>query len=54
MSKCLNPQNINQKIKDSIPILLDLEGPEIRTGTLKENIHLKEGDVIIGKVRTSK
>ena len=39
-------KNINQKIKDSIPVLLDLEGPEIRTGTLKENIHLKEGDVI--------
>jgi len=39
-------KNINQKIKDSIPVLLDLEGPEIRTGTLKEDIQLKEGDVI--------
>jgi len=39
-------KNINQKIKDSIPILLDLEGPEIRTGTLQHDLQLKEGDVI--------
>lgn len=39
-------KNINQKIKDSIPILMDLEGPEIRTGNLKEDLKLKEGDII--------
>jgi len=39
-------KSINQKIKDSIPILLDLEGPEIRTGTLQHDLQLKEGDVI--------
>jgi len=39
-------KNINQKIKDSIPVLMDLEGPEIRTGTLKNDLQLKEGDVI--------
>jgi len=39
-------KSINQKIKDSIPILLDLEGPEIRTGTLKNDLKLKQGDII--------
>lgn len=39
-------KNINQKIKDSIPILMDLEGPEIRTGTLQNDLQLKEGDII--------
>ena len=39
-------KNINQKIKDSIPVLMDLEGPEIRTGTLKNDLQLKEGDII--------
>ena len=39
-------KNINQKIKDSIPVLMDLEGPEIRTGTLEEDLDLKEGDII--------
>ncbi len=39
-------KNVNQKIKDSIPILMDLEGPEIRTGTLEEDLQLKEGDII--------
>lgn len=39
-------KNINQKIKDAIPILLDLEGPEIRTGRLQNDLRLKEGDVI--------
>ena len=31
-------KNVNQKIKDSIPVLMDLEGPEIRTGTLKNDL----------------
>ncbi|MEX0999973.1 MAG: pyruvate kinase [Thermodesulfobacteriota bacterium] len=39
-------KNVNQKIKDSIPIIMDLEGPEIRTGTLKHDLQLKEGDII--------
>ena len=39
-------KNVNQNIKDSIPILMDLEGPEIRTGTLEEDIQLKEGDIV--------
>lgn len=39
-------KKVNQKIKDSIPVILDLEGPEIRTGTLKHDLPLKEGDII--------
>lgn len=39
-------KNVNQKIKDSIPVLVDLEGPEIRTGTLQNDLQLKEGDII--------
>jgi pyruvate kinase len=39
-------KNINQKIKDAIPVLLDLEGPEIRTGRLQNDLQLKEGDII--------
>ena len=44
-------KNINQKIKDAIPILLDLQGPEIRTGTLQDDLQLKEGGVITVSVR---
>lgn len=39
-------KNINQKIKDAIPVLLDLEGPEIRTGRLQNDLQLEEGDII--------
>jgi len=44
-------RNINQKIKDAIPVLLDLQGPEIRTGALQDDLQLKEGDVITISVR---
>lgn len=43
---------INQKIKDAIPVLLDTQGPEIRTGNLQTDLQLKEGDVITVSVRT--
>ncbi|MGI9533936.1 MAG: pyruvate kinase [Thermodesulfobacteriota bacterium] len=44
-------KTLNQKIKDAIPVLLDLQGPEIRTGTLQNDLQLKEGDVITVSVR---
>ena len=44
-------KNINQKIKDAIPVLLDLQGPEIRTGTLQNDLQLEEGDIITISVR---
>ncbi len=37
---------LNERVKYPIPILLDTQGPEIRTGTLKEEISLKEGEVV--------
>lgn len=45
-------KSINQKIKDSIPVMLDLQGPEIRTGTLQNDLQLKEGDEVTVSVRT--
>jgi pyruvate kinase len=44
-------KSINQKIKDAIPVLLDLQGPEIRTGALQNDLQLKEGDIITVSVR---
>lgn len=39
-------KTLNQKVKYPIPLLLDTQGPEIRTGNLKENIELKDGDEV--------
>jgi len=39
-------KTLNQKVKYPLPILLDTQGPEIRTGNLKKNIELKNGDVV--------
>lgn len=36
-------KNLNQKIKDSIPVLLDTQGPEIRTGNLQNDLQLEDG-----------
>lgn len=44
-------KSINKKIKDAIPVLLDLQGPEIRTGALQNDLQLKEGDIITVSVR---
>nr|NIN63076.1 pyruvate kinase [Gammaproteobacteria bacterium]NIT06905.1 pyruvate kinase [Gammaproteobacteria bacterium]NIT13936.1 pyruvate kinase [Candidatus Dadabacteria bacterium]NIT42420.1 pyruvate kinase [Gammaproteobacteria bacterium] len=44
-------KNLNQKIKDAIPIILDTQGPEIRTGNLQNDLQLKEGDEISISVR---
>ncbi len=44
-------KNINQKIKDSIPVLLDTQGPEIRTGNLQNDLQLEDGDEISISVR---
>lgn len=41
-----NIKSINKKLKRPIPILLDAQGPEIRTGNLKNEFQLNEGDVI--------
>ncbi len=39
-------KSLNTKLNHPISILLDLQGPEIRTGELKESLHLKPGEVM--------
>lgn len=42
-----NIKSVNQILKRPIPILIDMQGPEIRTGDLKNDfIQLNEGDTI--------
>lgn len=44
-------KRINEESKYSIPILLDTQGPEIRTGNLQSDLQLKEGEEINVSVR---
>lgn len=46
-------KTLNNKVKFPIPILLDTQGPEIRTGTLERDFELKEGNVITISVRAA-
>jgi len=39
-------KTLNQKIKHPIPVLMDTQGPEIRTGDMEGELELKQGDVI--------
>ncbi|MCW8195019.1 pyruvate kinase [Proteobacteria bacterium 005FR1] len=39
-------RTLNKKIPHTIPILLDTQGPEIRTGNLNNDLNLRAGDVI--------
>ena len=40
-----NLKSLNKKLPHPISILMDLQGPEIRTGELAESLDLKSGDV---------
>src|SRR5437667_12668557 len=35
-----------QKTRRPVAILLDTQGPAVRTGELKSNLHLKQGDIL--------
>lgn len=45
-------KTINQKTEYAVPILLDTQGPEIRTGDLENEFELKNGDEITVSVRS--
>ncbi len=45
-------KTINQKIEDAIPVLLDTQGPEVRTGDIEGELELKTGDEITVSVRS--
>lgn len=38
-------KNLNKKLNHPIAILMDLQGPEIRTGVIKESLNLKVGEI---------
>ena len=44
-------KTINEKTASSIAILLDTKGPEIRTGDLKRDIELQQGDLFTFTIR---
>ena len=37
---------LNKKIKSSIGLMIDTQGPEIRTSNFKDSITLKKGDLV--------
>ncbi|GAB1256110.1 pyruvate kinase [Aurantivibrio plasticivorans] len=39
-------RTLNKKVSPPVPILLDTQGPEIRTGNLSSDLNLSDGDVI--------
>ena len=42
---------LNKKLDHPVGILLDTQGPEIRTGDIANDLHLKAGDVVSIVVR---
>jgi len=39
-------RTLNKKLKHPIAVLIDTQGPEIRTGDIKNELNLREGDII--------
>ena len=39
-------KTLNRKVKFPIPILLDTQGPEIRTGDLSNELDLRQGEIV--------
>ena len=46
-------KSINREVENSIAVILDTQGPEIRTGVLQSDLHISEGDVITVSARPS-
>lgn len=44
-------KTLNKELAHPIPLLLDTQGPEIRTGNLQQDLELKQGDVIMVTAR---
>jgi pyruvate kinase len=46
-------RTLNRKVKYTVPVMLDTQGPEIRTGHLSADLNLREGEEITIVVRGS-
>ncbi len=44
-------RKINDEVGDAVAVILDTQGPEIRTGVLQSDLHISEGDVITVSAR---
>ncbi len=44
-------RKINNEVGDAIAVILDTQGPEIRTGVLQSDLHINEGDIITVSAR---
>ena len=44
-------KTLNRQVKYPVPVLLDTQGPEIRTGVLENPMELNSGDVVTLSVR---
>ena len=44
-------KTLNRKVKHPLPVLLDTQGPEIRTGVVNEPMNLKPGQIVTLSVR---
>jgi pyruvate kinase len=45
-------KHLNKTLPQPLAMLLDTQGPEIRTGTLRHDIELRDGDIVTVNVRS--